>query len=54
MSNAELILVNEVKSCTLYTIQFLSKFDRLIKEGVKDGSIVITENQIQTDKTLDL
>ena len=32
----------------------LQKFDRLIKEGVKDGSIVITENQIQTDKTFDL
>lgn len=32
----------------------LQKFDRLIKEGVKDGSIVITKNQIQTDKTFDL
>ena len=32
----------------------LQKFDRLIKEGVKDGSIVISENQIQTDKTFDL
>ena len=32
----------------------LQKFDRLIKEGIKDGSIVITENQIQTDKTFDL
>ena len=32
----------------------LQNFDRLIKEGVKDGSIVVTENNIETDKTFDL
>ncbi len=32
----------------------LQNFDHLIKEGVKDGTIVITENTIDTDKTFDL
>lgn len=32
----------------------LQKFDRLIKEGVKDGTITITESKIQTTKTFDL
>lgn len=32
----------------------LQNFDRLIKEGVKDGSIIVTENNIETDKTFDL
>lgn len=121
MSEAELILVNEAKNCTLYTIHFLSKddtefeeffnkfkddvefnpdlmrivgflgkvadfdkililgnggvkntktyeeskelsgyvltlqnFDRLVKEGVKDGTITVSENRIETDKTFDL
>ena len=32
----------------------LQNFDRLIKEGVKDGTISVTENKIETDKTFDL
>ena len=32
----------------------LQKFDRLINEGVRDGSITITENIIETGKTFDL
>lgn len=29
----------------------LQQFEALLKEGVKDGSVIITENEIQTDKT---
>ena len=32
MSEAELLLVNEAKNCTLYTIQFLSKSDNEFEE----------------------
>lgn len=32
----------------------LQKFDKLMRDGVKDGSITITENIIETDKTFDL
>ena len=32
----------------------LQKFDKLIKEGVKNKTIAITENTIKTDKTFDL
>lgn len=32
----------------------LQNFDKLIKEGVKDGTISITENEIETDKTFDI
>lgn len=32
----------------------LQNFDQLIKEGVNDGSIIVTENKIETDKTFDL
>ena len=32
----------------------LQNFDRLIKEGVKDGTITITENTIETDNTFDI
>ena len=32
----------------------LQKFDRLIKEGVEDGTITVTENTLETDKTFDL
>ena len=32
----------------------LQNFDRLIKEGVKDGTIMVSENKIETDKTFDL
>lgn len=32
----------------------LQKLDMLLREGVKDGSIAITENKIETDKTFEL
>lgn len=32
----------------------LQNFDRLIKDGVKDGTITITENTIETDNTFDI
>lgn len=32
----------------------LQKFEKLIKEGVKDGLITLTSNTIETDKTFDL
>ena len=32
----------------------LQNFDRLIREGVKDGTIIVSENRIETDKTFDL
>ena len=32
----------------------LQKFDTLLKEGVKGGSIEVSENTIETDKTFDL
>lgn len=32
----------------------LQKFEELLKEGVKDGSVKITETTIETDKTFEL
>ena len=32
----------------------LQNFDRLIKEGVKEGTIIITENTIETEQTFDI
>ena len=32
----------------------LQNFDRLIKEGIKDGTITVSEKRIVTDKTFDL
>lgn len=32
----------------------LQNFDRLIKEGTKNGTIIVTENKIETDNTFDL
>lgn len=32
----------------------LQNFDRLIKEGVSNGAIIVTENKIETDKTFEL
>lgn len=32
----------------------LQNFDRLIKEGFKKGTIIVTENRIETDNTFDL
>ena len=32
----------------------LQNFDRLIKESVSNGTIIVTENKIETDKTFEL
>ena len=32
----------------------LQNFDKLIKEGIKDGTISVSENKIETDKMFDL
>ena len=32
----------------------LQNFERLIREGVKDGTIIVSENKIETDKTFEL
>ncbi len=32
----------------------LQKFDKLLKEGEKDGSIKVTQRTIETDKTFSL
>ena len=32
----------------------LQKFEELLKESVKDGSVIITENEIETDKTFEV
>jgi len=32
----------------------LQNFDRLIQEGMKDGTIIVSENKIETDRTFDL
>lgn len=32
----------------------LQNFDKLIKEGTENGTIIVTENKIVTDKTFDL
>ncbi|MDE6061395.1 MAG: hypothetical protein K2G00_01365, partial [Duncaniella sp.] len=32
----------------------LQKFEMLLKDGVKDGSVVITENEIETDNIFNI
>lgn len=32
----------------------LQRLEELLKDGIKDGSVIITENEIQTDKTFDV
>jgi hypothetical protein len=32
----------------------LQNFDKLIKEGIKNGSISVTENKIETNNTFDI
>ena len=32
----------------------LQKFEELLKNGVKDGSVIITENTIDTNKTFEI
>lgn len=44
---------NEDNTLKGYVIT-LQRFDALLKEGVRDGSIVVSENTIETDKTFDL
>lgn len=35
-------------------VVMLQRFEELLKDGVKDGSVIITENVIDTDNTFDL
>lgn len=35
-------------------VMTLQRFDKLLKEGIADGSVIITENEIDTDKTFEL
>ncbi len=44
---------NEDDALKGYLITF-QKFDTLLKEGVKEGSIAVSKNTIETDKTFDL
>ncbi len=44
---------NEDNTLRGYVIT-LQKFDKLIREGVKDGTIVVTENTIETENTFDI
>lgn len=60
MSEAELVLVEEAKNCTLYTIQFLlendtefEQFFKKFKDNVEFSPDLI-EKKIETDKTFDL
>ena len=32
----------------------LQRFEELLKEGVNDGSVIITESEIETDKTFEI
>ena len=32
----------------------LQRFEELLKEGVADGSVIITESEIETDKTFEI
>lgn len=43
----------ESKELSGYVIT-LQNFDRLIKDGVKNGTISVTENKIETNKMFDL
>ncbi len=44
---------NEDNTLRGYVIT-LQKFDRLIREGVKNGTIIVTENTIETDNTFNI
>lgn len=44
---------NEDDSLKGYVLT-LQKFEELLKEGMRDGSVIITENEIETDKIFDL
>ena len=44
---------NEVNSLKGYVLT-LQKFEEVLKEGVKEGTVIITENEIETDKTFEI
>ena len=44
---------NEDDSLRGYVLT-LQRFEELLKEGVRDGSVVITESEIKTDKTFEI
>ena len=44
---------NEDEDLKGYVIT-LQNFDKLIKEGIEDGSILVSENTIETDKSFDI
>jgi len=44
---------NEDDSLKGYVVT-LQKFEELLKAGVRDGTVTITENEIRTDKTFEL
>ena len=63
LSNSILILGNGgVKKTRTYDeddelrgfVVTLQNFDKLINQGVKNGTIIISENEIDTDKTFDI
>lgn len=35
-------------------VMTLQRFEELLKDGVKDGSVIITESEIETDKTFEI
>ena len=44
---------NEDDSLKGYVLT-LQKFEELLREGMKEGSVIITESEIETDKTFEL
>jgi hypothetical protein len=63
LSNSILILGNGgIKKSRTYNeddelrgyVVTLQNFDKLIKQGVKEGTIIISENQIDTENTFDI
>lgn len=61
MSGLELILVNENANCTYnednvlkgYVIT-LQKFEKLLRDEEKDGSVIITTSTIETNKIFNI
>lgn len=35
-------------------VMTLQRFEELLKDGVKDSSVIITESEIKTDKTFEI
>ena len=44
---------DEDKSLKGYVLT-LQRFEELLKDGIKDGSVIITENEIETDKIFEV